>query len=128
MLTTMGLVGVLVTEMLMRMFLWTGNLIRLRLEKKKSYLEMKLLKSWDTTFTGMETNISQLSTNLENLKGSLDVEISKIKQIREELKNSFPDLDICSIPSTPTVLDDKSLGDLLKDLSKCIETQMDKVK
>ena len=62
------------------------------------------------------------------MKGSLDVEISKIKQIREELKNSFPDLDICSIPSTPTVLDDKSLGDSLKDLSKCIETQMDKVK
>ena len=58
---TRGLVGVLVTEMLMRMFLWTGNPIRLRLEKK-SYLEMKLLKSLDTTFKGMETNISLLST------------------------------------------------------------------
>ena len=95
---------------------------------KKSYLEMKLLKSWDTTFTGMETNISQLSTNLENLKGSLDVEILKIREIREELKTSFHGLDICSIPSTSTVLDDKSLGDSLKDLSKCMETQMDKVK
>ena len=68
------------------------------------------------------------STNLENFKGSLDVEILKIRQIREELKNSFLDLDILSIPSTPIVLDDKSLGDSLKDLSKCMETQMDKVK
>ena len=59
--------------------------------------------------------------------GSLDVDIEKNRRIREELKNSFPSLDIRSIPSTPTVLHDKSLGDSLKDLSKCMETQMDKV-
>ena len=35
---------------------WQPNKAKGR--KKESYLEMKFLKSWDTTFTGMKTYIS----------------------------------------------------------------------